>query len=352
MKLGRIARTMLVLALATAAASVPVFESAARSRRPPRVEYAPPPPPPPMAPIGLSNRLLADAAAYQAYLQRVTAISPAFTDGPSVAQALRTGAAYEPAAFLRGAVAYAAIAALQDAAFVAAVRAPGADADARRLMVNRIIADPTYVFAFRGSDEAAGLAREALGGAALRLYSAGKAVKQSAYDVQHQAWSKESIVDRSGRLAAVKAASQSGMAPATDEVIGLQRAAAGLAPLGVSAPPARPPYTPLIAHALQLAALAALGEAGDAAYDRLTYLTDEVNTGLCLNMAKLNLYQCLAVAGPHYEDIFCMGQHVMLDTGACLAMNAGVGVPLEVTPTPLRVPPVRHVASRSARRRR
>jgi len=351
MNLGRNARTMLVLALAVAASAVPVFESAARSRRPPPVEYAPPPPPP-MGPIGLSDRLLADAAAYQAYLQRVTAITPAFTDGASVAQALRTGAAYEPAAFLRGAVAYAAVAALQDAAFVAAVRAPGADADARRLMVNRIIADPTYVFAFRGSDEAAGLAREALGGAALRLYSAGKAVKQSAYDVQRQAWSKETIVDRSGRLAAVKAASQSGLAPATDQVIALQRAAQGLASLGISAPPARPPYTPLIAHALQLAALAALGEAGDGAYDRLTYLTDEVNTGLCLNMAKLNLYQCLAVAGPHYEDIFCMGQHIMLDTGACLARNAGVGVPLEVAPAPLRVPPPRPVASRSARRRR
>jgi len=24
-----------------------------------------------------------------------------------------------------------------------------------------------------------------------------------------------------------------------------------------------------------------------------------------MKMAKLNLYQCLAVAGPHYEDVFC-----------------------------------------------
>jgi hypothetical protein len=35
-------------------------------------------------------------------------------------------------------------------------------------------------------------------------------------------------------------------------------------------------------------------------------------------MAKLNLYQCLASAGPHYEDIFCLGQHAMIDPGQCV----------------------------------
>ncbi|HEY5107868.1 MAG TPA: hypothetical protein VII73_14050 [Caulobacteraceae bacterium] len=348
----RRARVLLVLIAAAAAVALPPMETAARSKRAP-IAYEPsPPPPPPMAPVGLSDRLLADASAYQAYLQRVMAISPAFTSGQSVAQALRTGAAYEPAALLRGAVAYAAVAALQDGAFVAQVRSFGADADARRLMVNRIIADPNYVFAFKGADGAAGLVKEALGGAALRLYGAGKAVKQSAYDVQHQAWSKETIVDRPGRLAQVKAASESGVAGDADGAIILQRAAMGLAPLNLSASPAPAPYTPLLAHALQLAALAALGEASDAAYDRLTYLTTEVNADMCLRMAKLNLNECLAVAGPHYEDIFCIGQHIMMDTGACLAKNIGVGIPLEVTPAPLHVPALRKGATSRARRRR
>ena len=35
-------------------------------------------------------------------------------------------------------------------------------------------------------------------------------------------------------------------------------------------------------------------------------------------MAKLNLYQCLASAGPHYEDIYCLGQHAMIDPGQCV----------------------------------
>jgi hypothetical protein len=49
-------------------------------------------------------------------------------------------------------------------------------------------------------------------------------------------------------------------------------------------------------------------------------------------MAKLNLYQCLAVAKPNYEDVFCMGQHGMADTGACLVRNAGVAVPPDTPP--------------------
>ena len=49
----------------------------------------------------------------------------------------------------------------------------------------------------------------------------------------------------------------------------------------------------------------------------------EPNSANCLNMSKLNLYQCLAVAKPHYEDVFCLGQHILMDTGRCLIRGAG-----------------------------
>jgi hypothetical protein len=35
-------------------------------------------------------------------------------------------------------------------------------------------------------------------------------------------------------------------------------------------------------------------------------------------MAKLNLNQCLAVAGPHYEGMFCLGRHGLMETGQCV----------------------------------
>jgi hypothetical protein len=312
----------------------PGVGSLARSRKPaPEVPaYVPPPP---AAPVGLSDRLLGDAAAYEAYLLRVTATTPAgFTDGASVAQALKTAAAYEPKVLVRGEIAYGAVAALQNPTFVAQVRAAGNSPENRKLMVDYILRDPGYAFRFQGADAAAGLVKEALGGAGLRLYATGKVIKQSAYDVQHQPWSREEIADRAGRLASVEAAAAQGVQPAAERVALLQRAAAGAEPLPLTAPAAPPPYTPLIARSMQLAAIAAIGEATDAAYDQLTSLTADTDTDACLHMAKLNLYQCLAVAKPHYEDIFCMGQHVMVDTGACLARGVGVDTPPDPLPPP------------------
>src|SRR5439155_26939566 len=123
-------------------------------------------------------------------------------------------------------------------------------------------------------------------------------------------------------------------------------------PPGPPPPPTKPPYPPLIAHAISLAALAALGEADDANYARVSYFLNEVNTDFCIGMAKLNLYQCLAVAKPHYEDVFCLGQHAMIDTGACLARFTGATLPLEVFTRPLKVPSAKVVRLRPKSRRR
>jgi hypothetical protein len=67
-----------------------------------------------------------------------------------------------------------------------------------------------------------------------------------------------------------------------------------------------------------LAALSVLGEARQA-----HALMSEPRSASCLRMAKLNLYQCLASAGPHYEDIFCLGQHAMIDPGQCVVEATG-----------------------------
>jgi hypothetical protein len=70
---------------------------------------------------------------------------------------------------------------------------------------------------------------------------------------------------------------------------------------------------------LTLAALALLGENHQERQDWLDQSLNASDGPSCLGLSKLNLYQCLAVAKPHYEDIFCMGQHVLMDTGQCLA---------------------------------
>lgn len=290
---------------------------------------APPPPAPPS--VSLSPRVIEQASAYRAYIARTASISPAFVDGDSVAQGLKTGEAYEPGQLLRGAIAYGAVVALQDPAFVAGVRKYAGDADQRRTIAYEIMKDPAYAVGFSGSAEAAGLVMTALGDDGRRLLELGRSVKQAAYDVQHAPWSKADVPGRDSRLALAKQLSATPLMGETAETARLQLAVTGSTPMGLTGMSAAPPYTPLVIRSLAVAALAALGYADDASMAQVNPILADPRGSTCLNLSKLNLYQCLAVSRPHYEDVFCLGQHVLMDTGSCLMQGAGVpGSPADV----------------------
>lgn len=290
--------------------------------------------------------MIQDAAAYDSYMRRALTITPAFTDAASVSQAMNSTRAYSPKSLVRGAVAYGAIAALQDPEFVASVREAGNTPEHRQAMVGYILANPAYVQYFKDSNVAAGLAKEALAPRALRLHAIGKAVHQAAYDIQRQGWSKVEVADLNGRLAAAEAAASGEMASDPDALAQEKQSAAGAAAIPTAATPLSPPYTPMVAHALQLAAIAALGEARDDDADQLGILMADESTSSCLGSAKRYFHECLAVAKPNYEDVFCIGEHGLKDTGACLATAAGVELPPEPPPPPPIVrtskPVVRH----------
>jgi hypothetical protein len=120
----------------------------------------------------------------------------------------------------------------------------------------------------------------------------------------------------------------------------MMQALAGADPsLDVDAAPAQ--FTAIEARALALAAESVLGHAQGADRDRLTPLLSEHDSAFCLKMAKLNLYQCMAVAGPQYEDIYCLGQHAMYDTGQCVdqaAHGAGASSVAMLSPRPDTTP--------------
>jgi hypothetical protein len=316
---------------------------------------APPPAPKPPA-VSMSPRLLEAASAYRGYLMRVQAISPAFADGGEVAQALRTGARYEPGQLVRGAIVYGAIAALQDRAFVSGLQAYGRDPAQRRQMAFELIRDPAYARNLPGAAGATALAVAAMGGEGQRLYDQGKAVKQAAYDIQKSPWSRESVASRPERLAEAKAHANAMMLGDSAETQRLGEAARGLTPIVLTPAEARF-TTPSVTRALAIAALAALGEAGEANVDAVLGLTLEPNVAGCMTSARLNLYQCLAVAGPHYEDVFCNGQHALMDTGRCLIRQAGLAEPVEARFVPdassiaRKMPPPKAPARRPARKR-
>lgn len=294
-----------------------------------------PKPPPPVAvapPVSISPKLIEQASAYRAYVKRAGTINPAFASGSDVAQSLKIGAAYEPHQLLKGAIAYGAVAALQDKTFVAGLRTYAVDPVQRRAMVVQIMRNPNYVTTLPGADSAAGLVVAALGGEGEHLYGLGSAVKQAAYEVQHQKWSKAEVPDRAARLAEAKSLSAMPLTGDVEETGRLEQAAVGAAPLGVTGQAKAPPYSPVVARALSVAAVAALGEAGDANLEQVSGLMADPASATCLNMSKLNLYQCLAVSKPHYEDVFCLGQHVLMDTGQCLIKSAGLPPPQAYKP--------------------
>ena len=76
-------------------------------------------------------------------------------------------------------------------------------------------------------------------------------------------------------------------------------------------------YTPALTQSLAIAALAALGAAGDEARVNTEALVVESNSEFCLNLSKLMLFQCLAASRPSYEDMFCLGRHVVRDLSTC-----------------------------------
>jgi hypothetical protein len=262
--------------------------------------------------------LVAQAGAFESYMRRARAIDGAFSGPAEVAQAVQTGAAHVPGELETGMVAYAALAALQEPQFVQAVRA---ERDGGAL-ARRIAADPAAALGLPGGQAAGARAAGALYAQGSALAAEGQKVKRAAYSVQRQAWSKGRTEDAAGQLARVKRLGAVAYRPESGDG---ERLAQSLAESGRrgGAP------SPLVTHGVALAALSLLGREGES-----RALMADVRTGSCLRVAKLNYHQCLAAAGTRYEDIYCVGQHAMIDPGQCV-VDATEARPLR-SPIPSR----------------
>jgi hypothetical protein len=269
--------------------------------------------------FSLPREVVSAATAFQQYMASAAKIDAGFADGDAVARGLKTASAYEPSQMEEGMVAYGAIVALQDERFVAGVERAAGRGDDRAAFAEQLVQDPLIVTQVDGADEAVRRIEAVLGDKASALLSAGTQVKAAAYVVQHQAWSKVTVDDAQGRLADVKARSNLRAAPSDDDNQAMLAAIADGDPAAVAGGDAPAGYTAIEARALALAAESVLGRAHGVDRDRLTPLFSDADSAECLRMAKLNLYQCMAVAGPQYEDMYCMGQHAMAETARCVA---------------------------------
>jgi len=366
----------------------------------------------------MSRGLVAAACAFERFMQGAAGVDAAFADRAAVDHAVDVAVAYDPQQLETGMIAFAAMTALQEPAFVAGVRQAVEEAGSPEAFAQKLAEDPDLALRLPGAQAAAARASGALAREAEPLVSAGGRIRQAAYDVQRQDWSRAWTAEPGGRLARAKAVSAPQSDPATPDTTRLfqailrvpgdalptaadplaaartpvqrgalppaaspfaddeaawgmtERARAGGPPLAggprearrfadaddddadvqdLRAPGAAPAFdpearrrefaglrqaqaevraaeassSPVIARALALAAEALVGRAGEAHEAGLKTLISEGRSADCLRMAKLNTYQCLAVAGPEYENIFCLGEHAMAEAGRCIAEASG-----------------------------
>lgn len=298
-------------------------------------------------PIRLNEGVAQAAAVYMAFSRDMAALEGGFTDPEQIQAALRRGSAYDPGQISRGLVAYASILALQSPEFVAGVRSLADDTATREKLVADIVADPRYASTLPGAEAAAGLVMSTLSADINALGRAANLIENDAYAIQapydpRRPWGVAEVMNREGRLEAAKSRSAETMLPSAEEASRLFAAAhSGGGALPVSGEPRKPPYPPAVTNALALAALAALGYAGENARANTDALQfDRVSHG-CLTMSKLNLFQCLAASRPNYEDMFCLGRHVVRDLATCsrgAAMPAPIVTVSDVIPVETPVP--------------
>ncbi|HEY3798660.1 MAG TPA: hypothetical protein VGL58_09930 [Caulobacteraceae bacterium] len=264
----------------------------------------------------MPQQIISAATAFADYVKSASTIDSGFTSGDEVAHGLKVAASYEPTQIEEGMIAYGAIAALQDDRFVEGVDQAAGRGQDRDAFAERLVEDPYAATRVDGADGAARRIEVALRAVAQPLISTGAQIKQAAYSVQHQAWSKVMVADAQVRLADVKVWSRQAADPGADDTQAMmEKIGAEGQRVGDDASAG---YSQIEARALALAAEAVLGHAHGADRDRLSPLLTEADSAECFRMAKLNLYQCMAVAGPQYEDMFCMGQHAVMDTGSCV----------------------------------
>lgn len=302
--------------------------------------------------ISLNDGVAQAASIYVTFTADVGTIRAGFPDAESIQAAMRKGAAYDPAQLSQGMIAYASIIALQSPEYVAGVRQFGVDPVQRQKMINDIVNDPAYAGTLPGADAAASLIIATLGQDITAMTTIADAVEGDAYTIQERTdprrrWAILPIANREVRLESAKSISTGHMLPSPEASARLFAAANAGTGLNVTPGTTAPPYTPAVINALAIAALAALGAAGDEARPNTAALMNDSSSQFCLNMSKLNLYQCLAASRPSYEDMFCVGRHIVRDLATCTrgstrpAASIFVTAPRDTTaaqPTPAITP--------------
>ncbi len=207
--------------------------------------------------------------------------------------------------------------------------------------------DVRYARTLDGGTDAVTAALGATEADSRRLSGAGAYVKEQAYSLQGTSWAKARVPDTDALINGMRTMAISGR-PVRSEITrafgqsdidavlrnaagnstdslwdGLTEAAGAVKfpdlSLGYAGRDTRirAGKEPVADKIATLAAYRILGTDETSAADMRTALKER-STKNCLNMAQLNLHQCVAAAHKQYEVPFCIGEHALTDVGECI----------------------------------
>lgn len=288
------------------------------------------------------------AAVYATYQSDVTDVkTKPMASASDIDNALNNLGGHNPDKLSKGWISYSALIASQDPEYRAAVK----DIESfygREALLKGLRSDVRYARKLAGGDNAVAASLAATEADSRRLNSAAAYVKEQAYSLQAAGWAKKKIGNSGATATRLNSRQATGVAPKSnlisafsapdidstlaqagrigapslwDNVSGAASAVrfpAGLTS-GMRGNRKRVKYgkEPIADQIATLAAYRALG-AGAAPSSQIYSAMAERETKGCMNMANLNLQQCVAAANQQYEVPFCIGEHALADVGKCI----------------------------------
>jgi len=291
--------------------------------------------------------ILAEAAAlYATYQNDVTQVKEQnFRSALDIDTSLMRLGGHNPNQLTQGWMAYSALIAAQNPEFRAAIR----DIEGyygRERLIQGLEYDRRYARSLGGGTSAIGQALTAVKADSQRLIDTAELVKQQAYSLQGAGWAKSRIRNSGATADQLLQSTSLGLPANYDLYVALQspdmpyrlsqagrRGAPSLwEPINQAARAIRLPNAltdfgqrqsiavgkEAVADRIMTLAAYRILEA-DPIADRPMRLTMRENDMTsCLNMANLNLQQCVAATHRQYEVPFCIGEHALSDIGKCM----------------------------------
>lgn len=293
-----------------------------------------------------SDPLAKAAALYATYQGEVTDVKTnGFASAGDIENSLNNLGGHNPEQLTQGWMAYSALVAAQNPEFRAAVL----DIEGyygRDSLMTGMQNDVRYARTLSGGNEAVNQALTAVNADSRRLIGAAAFVKEQAYSLQASGWAKGRVGNSQAKATTLFTSTQSGIpargalvqamqSPEFDTVLeqagrsgatsvwenvsgaaSTIRVPAAVANLGQSHKVARG-KEPIADRITTLAAYRILNADPSVAGSMRQAMSERETQG-CLNMANLNLQQCVAAAHKHYEVPFCIGEHALADIGKCI----------------------------------